>query len=898
MSLKNLDILFNPKRIAVVGASEDKKSVGYHALKNLIGKGFKGIVHPVSSSLTGVQGIEAYRNIKDIPHPIDLAIVAAKPEELSSVLTDCGQKRVKGVTILAPDYIQDPKFIALISEQIRKLPTQYGCRVLGANSLGFMRPSKNLNASLYPEMVQSGNIAFISESGIFSSAFLEHAINKSVGFSYFISLGAKLDINFADIVDFLGSDSSTRALFLYLQTINNGRKFMTSIRNFARNRPVVVVKPGRSDVFSLLTVDNKESPVEDDLIYDAAFKRAGSLRVHNTADLLSMVETIAKQQRPKGKRLLIISNSIAPSKMAIDALKELDGVLAEPCEKTLHAIHDRLSVKRELGNPLCLMANASAEDFQVTIEKCLGDENVDGILVICIPFPGVDLTKIAEAIIIAGKMSRNTPLFSTWFGEKRASAEIDFLNNNDIPTYSTTLQAVKSFMYMYRYDYNLQLLQETPKHIIKDFSPDLPAVEKIIKVCSDEKRLMLHMDEALEVLRAYGIAVVESIRVGSYREAVAAAHRLGFPVVMKIVSESSLKKPSEGKVFLHLLSDEDVEDAFLFLQKNVISQQDPTTEVILQPQFEASGYQLTVGAKKSLSFGTVILFGLGGAHLKAVKDYSIGLPPLNQTLARRMMEETKIYGHLQDSGNYQRALHSLEEMLVRFSQLIVDLPQLGEININPVLLTEREGVVRDVNFFLDTTLPKEYSWEKGDLCPLHLSIPPYPFKYEKQTELRDGTVINIRPVRGEDEPILRLFFESLLPETVYFRFGLRRINVPHDILARLCQLDYDRDFGFLAVVKEKDKEDIVIGDVRLNRFANPDHAEFSFVVADQWQGQGIGTILMEYCMTVAKDIGIKTIHMEILKENSVMINFASKYQFIRQPSSRDDDMEEMVLNIS
>lgn len=287
MSLKNLDILFNPKRIAVVGASEDKQSVGYHALKNLIGRGFKGIVHPVSSNLTGVQGIEAYPNITDIPHPIDLAIVAAKPEKLLSVLEDCGQKRVKGVTILAPDYIHDPKYSTLVSEKIKKLPSQYGCRVLGANSLGFMRPSKNLNASLYPQMVQHGNIAFVSESGIFSSAFLEHAISKSVGCSYFISLGSKLDINFADIVDFLGGDSSTRALFLYLQTVNNGRKFMTSIRNFARNRPVVIVKPGRSDVFSLLSGDNEERPVEDDLIYDAVFKRAGSLRVQNTADLFS-----------------------------------------------------------------------------------------------------------------------------------------------------------------------------------------------------------------------------------------------------------------------------------------------------------------------------------------------------------------------------------------------------------------------------------------------------------------------------------------------------------------------------------------------------------------------------------------------------------------------------------
>lgn len=834
MSIKNLDILFNPQRIAVVGASDDAQSVGYHIFKNLIGKGFKGIVHPVNSSVSGVQGIEAYRTVSDIPHPIDLVMVSSQPENLKSVLQDCGKKRVKGIVMLTPDYKYTAQNPHSISEQIKQLSVSDGCRVLGSNSLGFLKPGNNLNASLYPKTVLKGNIALISESGIFSTAFLEHAIRKKIGFSYFISLGSKLDINFADTIDFLAGDVNTRALFLYIETINNGQRFMTSIRNFARNKPIVVVKPGNFDVFSIESIHRSNLFLEEDLIYDAVFKRAGSLRVNSIGDLLCMVDSIAKQCRPKGKRLLIISNSSAPSKIAIDTLHGMNGILAEPSQDTIKRISDSLPIKQELRNPLYLMADASATDYQVAIESCLRDNGVDGVLIICIPFPGIDLKKIAEAIVSAAKINRQIPLFSTWFGEDTASAELDFLNNNGIPTYFTTEQAVKSFMYMYQYDYNLKLLRETPETLLKDFSPDLNTAEGIIRNSIAKKRFFLNADEAKEILKAYGIPVIETVR-----------------------------GDSEG---------------------------------VGIDRHTRHGYEILIGARKTKSFGTVILFGLGGGYLIAEKDFSIGLPPLNQTLARRMMEETKIYRYLQVNADYQRALRSLEEMLVRFSQLIIDLPLIGEIEMNPILLAEDIGIVSDVLIKIDTELPKEYRWRKGDLCPLHLSIPPYPFKFEKTTVIKDGTPILIRPIRAEDEPPLRSFFEMLSAKSVFYRFGSRRINMPHENLARLCQVDYDRDLAFLAVFQDEKKEEI-LGDVRLNKFADLDSAELSFVVADQWQGKGIGSTLMEYCIKVAREIGIKTLLMEIMKNNHKMIDFGLKYKFERMPSLREDDMEEMLLDL-
>ena len=378
MSIKNLDALFNPQRIAVVGASEDKKSVGYHILRNLIGKGFQGIVHPVTPAMAGVQGVEAYPTVCEIPHSIDLAMVATPPENLLSVLEDCGQKGVKGIVILAPDSTFRVKQASLISDQIRKLSLTHGCRVLGPNSLGFLSPARNLNASLFPELPQQGNIAFISESGIFSTAFLEHAISKKVGFSYFISLGSKLDINFSDIIDFLGGDGHTRAIFLDIHNISNGRRFMTAMRSYAKTKPIVVVKTGSADLIPSLSMTHSDSLAEEDRIYEAVLKRAGSLRVNDMVDLLYMVETIAKQKRPKGKRLLIISNSVAPSEMAIDALEAMGGVLATLSTATLETISQNLLIKREMHNPVYLLADASSKDYKVAIETCLLDPHVDG----------------------------------------------------------------------------------------------------------------------------------------------------------------------------------------------------------------------------------------------------------------------------------------------------------------------------------------------------------------------------------------------------------------------------------------------------------------------------------------------------------------------------------------
>jgi acetyltransferase len=893
MSIKNLDILFNPKRIGVIGASENDKSAGYYLLKNLIGKGFKGIVHPIHATMDGLQGVETYKSLSSIPHPIDLAMVATDPENLPTVLRDCAQKGVKGLIILGPDSL--PRHSTSLSELIRKLSSSYGCRVVGPNSLGFLRPSLNLNASLYPELPQQGKIAFISESGGFSAIFLEHAIKKNVGFSYFASLGSKCDVNFADIIDFLGRDGSTTSLFLHVQSIHNGRRFMTALRNFAISKPIVILKTGQSEICSLQSITDSGCLAREDLIYEAVFKRAGSLRVNSIVDLLDMVETIAKQDRPKGRRLMVIANSMAPTEMAVSTLHAMGGFLADPGKNTLQSISDRMAIKRELSNPLYLQSNASAADYHVAISACLNDKMVDGVLVICIPFPGIDLQQIAEAIVSAAERSPRTPLLTSWCIEGSSLSAITFLNSRNIPTYYTPEQAVKSFIYMYRYDYNLKLLQETPEILLKDFSPDLPVAEKIIKDSLAHDRFTLSSSEAAAILSTYGIRVMETVEVSSVEEAIEAARRLGYPAAMRGYSPNAGTKWRTDRVVHILRNDHEVRKVFASAYDLVVSLQDPDAALIVQPLPPLHSYPLVVGAKKSRSFGTTILFGLGGEYLQAEKDYAISLPPLNQTLARRMMEETGIYRHLREIPSLHSALGYLEELLVRFSQLLIDLPQIDEIEMNPLLLTENEGVVGSVAVHLDRELPKEYHWAKGDLCPLHLSIPPYPFKYEKDIILKDGTEIHIRPIRGEDESAMRIFLENLSEESIFYRFGLRSINMPHTNLARFCQVDYDRDLAFLAAARGQDE--VVIGDMQLHRFVDLENAEFSLTVADSWQGKGLGRVLMDYCITVARDIGIKTLWMDVIKENVRMIEFGNKYNFKQLDGPEEDDMVEMTLDI-
>ncbi|MGD0884964.1 MAG: bifunctional acetate--CoA ligase family protein/GNAT family N-acetyltransferase [Thermodesulfovibrionales bacterium] len=895
MSIKNLEVFFHPKRIAVIGASEDPESVGYFILRNMIGKGFKGVVYPVNRSSEAVQGVEAYKTVNHIQAPVDLAILANPVEEILTTLDECGQKGVKGVSILCPDFENRVKDSRLFSSRVKELSLQYGFRVLGPATLGFIRPSISLNASLFPKMPRSGSTAFISQSATLTTALLDRAVDKNFGFSYIISVGAKIDIAFSDLIDFLGVDPKTRAIILYLEHITRGRKFITAVRSFARSKPIVVVKTGKFNISALVALTHSGFLAGEDKVYDAVFKRAGAVRIHETLDLFYLAETLAEERRPKGKRLAIITNASAPSIIAIDALLGLEGDLAIFGDNTLRNLRLSFPALKQVQNPVHLLTNASPEDYKTAIGYCLADSNIDGLLVIHVPNFGAQPRETAEAIVATKQENLTVPLFTVLMGGERVHSARDFLIEQMIPTFLTPEHAIRSFIYMYRYDYNLKLLRETPETILRDFAPDRERARSIINSVLDQKRLALNLSEATGILQSYGIPVITTKYVQSKDEAVRVAGEIGFPVVLKIDSKKISLKRERGGVLLSLRDAGSVKKAFSSIKDVAVSNGDPEARVLIQPMIIKHGHRLVIGAKKDPTFGSVIIFGKGGDLTGDLGDYAVGLPPLNQTLARRMMEETKIYKFLSTQDHYEGTLRLLEEMLVRFSYLLVDFSEMKEIDINPFFITEREVLVLDATISLEEETVPEVKGMKRDLCPPHLLICPYPFQYVREIELENGISALIRPIRSEDEPLIYELFATLSEESIVFRFNQRLRDMPHEWLARYCQLDYERDFAIVALIRESPEQEKIIADVRIMKMPDLETAELAILVADDWQGHGIGTMLIDYCLKIARDLEIKSLWMEILKTNSRMLHLAKDAGF--KEIFSDDDMIRAMLEL-
>jgi len=886
MGIKNLEYFFNPKRIAVIGANENPKTIGYSVFSNLLGKGYKGAVYPVNSRVESVQAIEAYRTIADIRHDVDLAILADTCNGLLEQLEECGQKGVKGVIILCPDFhyrTADPQQMEV---SIRSIAKKYGFRVLGPNSLGFIRPSKGINASLFPNTPPKGNIAFIAQGATLATALLDRAVSKNVGFSYFVSLGSKFDIDFADMIDFLGVDPETRAIILYIESLWNGRKFMTAVRSFSYNKPIVVFKSGRYEESAHVALTYSGRLAGEDLVYDAAFSRAGAVRADDMLDLFYLAETLSKQRRPKGNRLAIVSNAGGPAIIAVDTLLKQGGVLASLGQETIDALKNVLpQSKRLIQNPVDLLSDATPGQYESAVNSCLNDTNVDGVLVIHIPSFGAKPKETAETVAAISKANPYKPIFTSWMGEESVAGGREILNERGVPTFVTPEQAVRNFIYMYRYDDNLRLLLETPEDILKDFFPEKGRVVELIKATAAKKKLLLTMNEAREILEAYGIPVLRTTKVFTEEEAIRVAVETGFPVVLRIDSPKIFHKLKRGNI-----RDRDgVADAFKRLRDVAAQAGDADAAVLVQPMITKQGFEVAIGAKKDPTFGSVILFGTGGELLSAMEDYAVALPPLNQALAKHMMMKTRIFRYLQERPNYAESLKHLEEIVARFSQLIVDFHHFKEIDINSFFVTAEGGFVLDATILFEDEILERFVQPEGELCPTHLSICPYPRKFATEITLKNGLPAVLRPIRPEDEPLIVELFKSFSEQTIVLRFFQRFPHLSHEQLVRYCQIDYDRELALVCVI-EQDGHEKIIGDVRLIKKADMEGAEMAIMVSDQWQGLGVGIALSQHCMKVAKEEGIKKISMDILIINTYMLGLSKRLGF-KTIHSYDDYVE-------
>ena len=886
-----LDKIFNPKSVAVVGASDEEGSVGYMLMKNLAGFGEERKVYPVNIRKDEVLGFKAYKTVNEIPENVDLAVIATPAKTVPEVVKQCGEAGITGIIIVSAGFKEIGSEGRALEQKILQLKEIYGLRIIGPNCLGVIRPSVKLNATFLNKMPKEGNIAFISQSGALGSAIIDWAIHENIGFSNFVSVGSMIDVDFGDLIDYFGTDPKTKSILMYVEGITNARKFMSAARHFARTKPIIVVKAGKFRESAKAAASHTGSLTGEDIVYNAAFKRAGIVRVEEIADLFNCAEVLGMQPIPKGPNVAIITNAGGPGIMAVDALISHGGKLAKLAPKTMSKLNGVLPPYWSRGNPVDILGDAKADRYEAAIKTCLEDENVDGVLIIYTHQGVTDPVEVAKTIVKICKHSYKTVLTS-FMGQTDVEAANKLLNENGIPTYSTPEQAARTYMYMYQYKRNLELLYETPEELPVDTVPPKRPITVMIRNAAKENREILTEPEAKKLLNYYNIPVVKTFIAKTADEAAACASQIGYPVVLKILSPQIVHKSDVGGVMLNLNSEAEVKEAFETVIRRA-REHKPEAEiqgVTVQPMIKTGGYEIILGAKTDIIFGPVIMFGMGGIGVELFRDVAVGLPPLNQTLARRIMEETKIYQLLKGYRNMPPAnLKLLEEIMVRFSQLLVDFPQIKEIDINPLLINEENAVALDARVIID----KERAFAKFEHHE-HLVISPYPKKYETLWKLRDGRTVLLRPIKPEDEPLWLEMFKNFSEESIRYRFFQIIKDTPHEVRVRYCNIDYDREIAIVAELNEGGQRKI-LGVVRLIIEPNGKAGEIAFIVADPWQGLGLGTKMVDYMIEICKDKKLETIYGVMLPDNTRAINLMKNMGFTL--TYQKDGTVKAVLNL-
>ncbi|MEM2041559.1 MAG: bifunctional acetate--CoA ligase family protein/GNAT family N-acetyltransferase [Nitrososphaerota archaeon] len=875
--LGSLERMFNPKVVALIGATDKEGSVGLALLKNLLKNNGDREIYPVNPNRESVLGIKCYPSIKDVPEHVDLAVIATPAKTVPKIVEECGEAGVEGVVIVSAGFRETGEEGRKLEEEIKRIKERYGLRVLGPNCLGFIRPPIGLNSTFLLKDPEPGQIAFISQSGALGSAILDWAVSAHIGFSMFISLGSMVDIDFGDLIDFLGQDPYTRSILIYMESVGNAKKFMSAARGFARNKPIIVLKPGKHQTGARAALSHTGSMAGSFEVYRAAFRRVGVVRVDEIEDLFNCASVLDSRNLPAGPRLAVITNAGGPGVIAADAIAENGGVLAQLSETTIETLNSVLPPYWSRGNPVDVLGDADINRYLIALKTCLADPNVDGVIIIYTPQGAARPLELAEEVVeIVRESMRAKPVLTVWMGGDEVQEARQLFHKNDIPTYDTPEDAVKTYIYMYKYKRNLELLYETPVDLPIDPAPPKNFLKILIRRILSEGRVVLTPDESDKFLDAYGIPRPKGELATNLSEALSIASKIGYPVALKIVSPDIIHKTDIGGVIIDINSDSELRAAYLKLIDTVKSKA-PDAKikgVYVQQMIRSSNYELILGSKKDPDFGTAIMFGTGGIATEVFRDFSIGLPPLNQVLARRLMEETKIYNSLVHGmrGKPPADIKKLEEIIVRFSNLIVDFPEIKEADINPLSVTDDSIYAIDFRIILDpegVDSPEPYR---------HLVITPYPTKYVTLWRLKDGREVLLRPIRPEDEPLEYELIKGLSEETSRFRFFQVIREVTHEMLVRFCNIDYDREMAIIAEYnKDGKKRNVGVG--RLIIEPDRKRGEFAVLVADDFQGKGLGTKLTDMLIEIALEKGLHSIYGIVLPENTKMIGLCKKLGF-------------------
>lgn len=809
--MSHLKKMFDPETVAVIGATEERGAVGRTVLENLLRKKDRKIF-PISPHADEILGLKSFASISNVPEQVMLAVVATPAQSVLGAMEECGQAGVAGAMIVSPGFEESGEAGRPLRDELARIRKKYGFRILGPNSLGFVRPALGLNATCLRHSPLPGNIAFISQGGAPGDAILSWAVRAKFGFSMFASLGEMADIDFGDMIDFLGEDEATRSILIYMAEVGDARRFMSAARAFARHKPIIVLKPGRFLASAAPARSRSGSMAGDDSVYEAAFRRAGVVRVGEVAEFFNAARVLDSKRLPAGPRLAVVTSSGGLGVMATDALIHLGGKLAELSEDTFKRLNALLPPSWSKANPVDVLGDATAERFEKALSLCLSDRAVDAVLVIYALMDSDSCTQLARAVV-SGARGAGKPVIAAWMGAEDSDDGKRILQENSIPTYATPEEAVRTYVNMCRYKSHLDQLYETPGALPSHEAPLRDYVRDLVRVARREGRTLLGAEESLEILKAYRIPVETA---------------------------ADARTPAEDRA-----AKIDVE--------------------------------LILGAKKHPAFGSVILFGMGGKLAEFIMDFSIGFPPLNRTLAKVLMQDTKAYKMLQSiPGDATAAVGALEEILVSFSNLIVDFPEIAEIDVDPLAISNGNACARGARIVLDE------HFDISDRSPYpHMIITPYPIQYTTPWQLSDGTQVVLRAIRPEDEPAEHEMLESLSQETLRTRFFSTVRSIPHEWLILFCNIDYDRQIAMIAEADQSDKKRI-IGVGRLIMNDDLTFGDLAVLVHDKYQGRGLGTKFVELLVDIAREKGLEDVRADVLTDNRRMMNVFNRLGFSSQ----------------
>ena len=872
-----LDPLFFPQSVAVIGASERAGSVGRSVLWNLLSSPFGGTVFPVNAKRPNVLGIKAYPSVRDLPDKVDLVVLTTPADSVPGLIAESVELGIPAAIVISAGFREHGEHGQELERQIAQI-IRGKMRLIGPNCLGVMNPIRGFNATFARAVARPGNVAFISQSGALCTAVLDWSLRENVGFSAFVSVGSMLDVNWGDLVDYFGSDARTHSIVIYMESIGDARSFLSAAREVSLTKPVIVIKAGRTAAAAKAAASHTGALTGSDEVLDAAFRRSGVLRVNSIADIFFMSDVLAKQPRPRGKRLCILTNAGGPGVLATDALVAGGGELAELSPETLKAFDEILPPQWSHNNPVDILGDAEPERYAKSLEIAAKDPGIDGMLVVLTPQDMTNPTQIAEKLKPYAK-GFGKPVLASWMGGAEVAAGEQILNQAGIPTFQFPDSAVRAFNYMWRYSYNLKGLYETPalpQH--EDAALQREKAEHIIQQARQSGRTMLTEYESKQLLKAYDIPTVDTRIAITELEALQAAEEVGYPVVLKLYSLTVTHKTDVGGVQLNLRDAAAVKTAFQAIQQSVTEKlgAEHFQGVTVQPMVKLDGYELIVGSSLDAQFGPVMLFGAGGQLVEVFQDRALALPPLNSTLALRMMEQTNILKALKGvRGRKPVDLAALEDLLVRCSQLVVEQPWIKEIDINPLLASPERIVALDARVVVHGLEMTE------DKLPT-TAIRPYPIHLVRPWKMKDGGDVVIRPIRPEDEPLMIEFHKKLSERSVYLRYfqPLKLTQrTAHERLTRTCFIDYNREMALVAERKNEAGEAEILAVGRLSKLHGRDEAELAAVATDAAQHKGLGTELYRRLIELARDAKLTRVVSTMLPENREMRAVCVKHGF-------------------